>query len=125
MPKITSPLQSEQLINETTMALLLYPTRAEQARVLGIKERALRSRIEKYNIRSRVADINKERQEYINNKLTEMLPKVAEKLSAMLESEDSKIALEASKEIMKRTLGNDSTLIINNQVDLKGLIKIG
>lgn len=103
---------------QTLIAVLTYPTRLEQAKALGISESQLYNRILQFNLREKIEAQNKQYLESASAKLFKLLPKAVNGLDKNLDSEDERIVLDTSKEVLRRTMGdtkqNNLPLIQNN-----------
>lgn len=103
--------------SETLIAVLTQPTRELQAESLGISRQSLQERLVRYKIKEKIAERNAAIVDKTLSDMHQMLPKVVKGLDKNLDSQDETVVLNTSKEILKRTLGDQTagnTLVQNN-----------
>lgn len=114
LPKKRTALDIE---SETLIAVLTQPTRELQARSLGISRQSLQERLVRYKIKEKIAERNAAIVDKTLSDMHQMLPKVVRGLDKNLDSADESVVLNTSKEILKRTMGDQTTgntLVQNN-----------
>lgn len=103
--------------SETLIAVLTQPTRELQAKSLGISRQSLQERLVRYKIKEKIAERNAAIVDKTLSDMHQMLPKVVKGLDKNLDSQDETVVLNTSKEILKRTMGDQvagNTLVQNN-----------